>query len=72
MGAMGTGRSDGDRYRGIGGKGALDQINTEGKERNWRQSFDRIDVEDGTGSSEDEGKGQGVDGYGGVLCVGGF
>ena len=55
----------------IVGKGALDKINTEGKRRSRRQSFDGFDVEDGTDSSEENGRSQGTEGYGGLTKVGG-
>ena len=41
---------------GIGGKGALDKINTEGTVRSRRQRFY---VKDGTDSSEDNGRSHG-------------
>ena len=55
----------------IGGKRALDKINTEGTVRTWRQSLDGFDVEDGTDSSEDNGRRHGIetkgdDGFHGV------
>ena len=43
---------------GIGATGALDKINTEGKERIWRHELEL----DGVDSSEDNGRSQG---YGG-------
>ena len=49
---------------GIGGKGALDKINTEGKERIWRHELEL----DGVDSSEDNGR---IQGYGGLTKVGG-
>ena len=45
---------------GIGGKGALDKINTEGKERIWRHELEL----DGVDSSEDNGRSQGIEGIG--------
>ena len=53
---------------GIGGKGELDKNNTEGKERNWRLKFDKLD---GAGSSEDN-MGKATAGDGGFQGVGGF
>ena len=50
-----------DTSRGVGGKGALDKINTEGTGRSWRQSFDGLDVEDGMDSSEGNGRSQGIE-----------
>ena len=49
---------------GICGKGALDKINTEGKEWIWKHELDL----DGVDSSEDNGRSQG---YGGLTKVGG-
>ena len=49
---------------GKGGKGELDKINTEGKERIWRHELKL----DGVDSSEDNGRSQG---YGGLTKVGG-
>ena len=49
---------------GMGGKGALDKINTEGKERIWRHELEL----DGADSSEDNGRSQGD---GGLTKVGG-
>ena len=43
LGGESTGTGTGSM---IGGKGVLDKMNTEGKERNRRQSFDGIDVVD--------------------------
>ena len=59
---------------GIGGKGALDKTNTEGKVRSRRQSFD---VVDGTDSSVVNGRSQGIEGIktkgdGGFHDVGGL
>ena len=54
-----------------GGKGLVDKINTEGMGRSRRQSFDGFDVEDGTDSSEDSGRSQGTEGFGGLTKVGG-
>ena len=45
----------------IGGKGALNKINTERTGRSWRHSFDGFDVEDGMDSSEDNGRSQGIE-----------
>ena len=60
-------------FSGISGeKGALDKNNTKGKEGSRRQFFDRIDVEDGTGSSQDNGRSQGIDGDAGFYDVGEF
>ena len=53
---------------GIGGKGALDKANTEGKERIWRDELSKVD---GADSSVDKGRSQGIDGDGG-FDVGGF
>ena len=57
---------------GIGGEGVPDKINMEEKERNWRQSFDGIDLVDGVDSSEDNSRGQGIEGDGGLNGVGRF
>ena len=40
-------------------------------ERNSRQGFDGIDVVDGVESSEDHGRSQGIEGYGGLTKIGG-
>ena len=48
-----------DKGIGIGGKGALDKINTEGTGRSRRRRFY---VKDGTDSSEDNGRSQGMEG----------
>ena len=55
----------------IGGKGALDKINMEGMGRSRRQNFGGLDVEDGTDSSEENGRSQGIEGDGGFNGVGG-
>ena len=68
LGKEGTGMGTGSV---IGGKGAPDKINMEGMGRSWRQSFDGFDVEDGVGSSEDNGRSQGIEGDGGFHGVGG-
>ena len=69
LGKEGTGTGTGSV---IGGNEALDKINTEGRGRSRRQSFDGFDVEDGTDSSEDDkGRSQGTEGYGGLTKVGG-
>ena len=57
QGALGKEGKD----NGIGGKGALDQIHTEGTGRSRRQRFV---VKDGMDSSEDNGRSQGIDGIG--------
>ena len=56
----------------IGGRVALDKINTEDKERNMRQSFDGIDVVDRVDSSEENGRSKDFEGDGGFNGVGGF
>ena len=50
LGEEGTGTGTGSV---TGGKGTLDNINTEGMVRTRRHSFDGFDVEDGTDSSKD-------------------
>ena len=54
-------RSTKGRDIGIGGKGALDKINTEETVRSRRQSFD---VKDGTDSSVENGRSHGFEGIG--------
>ena len=52
---------------GIRGKGQLDKNNTEGKERNWRQKFDRLN-----GADSEENMDKDTVGDGGFRGVGGF
>ena len=71
--AVGKEGTDIDTGSVIVGKGALGKINTEGTERSWSQIFDGFHVEDGTDSSEDSGRNQGIEtkGDGGFHGVGG-